>query len=40
MRKVKKFLKGFRAKYFPGKKRIIQDTLLGTDLLRLPQKIR
>ena len=40
MRKVKKFLKGFRAKYFPGKKRIIQDTLLGADLLCVEGSVR
>lgn len=40
MRKVKKFLKGFRAKYFPGQKKIIQDTLLGTDLICVEGSIR
>jgi FkbM family methyltransferase len=40
MRKIKKFLKGFRAKYFPGKKKIIYDTLLGTELLCVEGSVR
>lgn len=40
MRKVKKFLKGFRAKYFPGQKKIIRDTLLGADLICVEGSVR
>lgn len=37
---MRKFLKGIRAKYFQGKKKIIQDTLLETNLICIEGSVR